>query len=211
MNRLARSLLFLLAVAALAAACTGQGAAPSGVATLGSPSPAPAGSSEPAPSLDPEDAILAFAECMRDHGVDMPDPQVGPNGEVSIGIAGGVGGPDRAEMQAAHEACQGLMEGALGEPQELTPEQKDAMLAFAQCMRDNGVDMPDPQFQSGGAVMIGPGPDGGSGPKLDPESPVFQAAEDACRDLMGEFGRGGAGPGFSTQQGVPADDVEVKP
>ena len=29
-----------------------------------------------AASTDPEEAMLAFTECMRDHGIDMPDPQM---------------------------------------------------------------------------------------------------------------------------------------
>ena len=53
-------------------------------------------------------------------------------------------------------------------------------------MRDHGIDMPDPQISEGGAgVRIG-GPDGGSGPRLDPEDPEFQAAEKACGSLMGK-------------------------
>jgi hypothetical protein len=159
------------------------------------------------------DAMLAYAKCMRDNGVDMPDPQLGPNGEVNVTIGGGAGGPiDRTKMQAAQEACQGLMEGAFGEPQELTPEQKDAMLAYASCMRDEGIDMPDPQFETGGAVMIGRGPDGGGqGPAFDPQSAEFQAADETCRAEVGDFGRGpGGGPGFSTQGG-PGGATEAQP
>jgi hypothetical protein len=198
-----RATLALLAVAAFAVACTGGSAAPSGVASLGSQSPAPGSSTDPAASIDPEDAILAFAECMREHGVDMPDPQVGANGEISMGIRGD--GSNRAEMQAAQEACGDLMEGALGEPRELTPEQKDNMLAFASCMREHGIDMPDPQFEGGGRVMIG-GPDGENGPKIDPESSEFQEADEACRDLLGEFGRGPGGPSVSS-----GGETQVKP
>ena len=211
MIRSIRSLLVLLAVATVLAACSGPGAQPSGVATLGSPSPAAAASTAPQSSLDPEEAALAFAECMREHGVDMPDPQVGANGQVNVTIGRGEGEPiDRATMQAAQEACQGLLEGALGEPQELTAEEKDAMLAFAQCMRDHGIDMPDPQFEGGGAVSIGGGPGECDGPAFDPRSSAFQEAEEACRDELGDFGRGGNGPGFSTQGG-PGGGSEVRP
>jgi Pectinacetylesterase len=49
------------------------------------------------------------------------------------------------------------------------------LVAYAQCMRDNGIaEFPDP------------GPDGLSldGLDVDPDSPQFQAAEEACQDLM---------------------------
>ena len=41
----------------------------------GASSEAPADDDEP--ELDPEDAMLKFAQCMREHGVDMPDPEPG--------------------------------------------------------------------------------------------------------------------------------------
>ena len=129
---------------------------------------------------------------MREHGVDMPDPQVGSNGEMSFSIGAGPGKLDRSKLQEAQEACQDLMPTGLGKPGDIPQEQRDAMLAFAQCMRDHGIDMPDPQFETGGRVMIGgPGEDG-DGPKFDPQSEDFQAAEDACGDLLGEM-RPGSG------------------
>ena len=196
--------LAMLAIATLAA-CSGTAANPSGVASLGSQSPEPDASSEPQASLDPEDAALAFAECMREHGVDMPDPQVGSNGEFRITVNGGPGSMDMEEMQAAQEACQDLMPGG-GEPRELTAEQKDAMLGFAQCMRDNGIDMPDPEFEGGGMVRIGGGPGSnggntGNGPAFDPGSEEFQAAAEACRSEFGEFLPGG-GPSVETGPGT---------
>jgi hypothetical protein len=57
------------------------------------------------------------------------------------------------------------------------------MLAFAKCMREHGVDMPDPQFSSsggGGRVTIGVGGEG----RIDPESQSFQDAQTACESLM---------------------------
>ena len=53
------------------------------------------------------DEALAFAKCMREHGIDMPDPTFDENGGTSIEIAGGEpgGGPDGA-MEEASKACQ---------------------------------------------------------------------------------------------------------
>ena len=138
------------------------------MASLGSQSPAPASSAEPEASVDPEDAALAFAQCMREHGVDMPDPQVGSNGEMSFSIGAGPGKLDRSKLQEAQEACQDLMPTGLGKPGDIPQEQRDAMLAFAQCMREHGIDMPDPQFETGGMVMIGGPDEDGDGPEVRP-------------------------------------------
>jgi hypothetical protein len=199
------ALVAILALAALIAGCAGAGAAPSGVATLGSPSPEPGTSDAPASSQDPEEAVLAYAECMRENGVDMPDPQVGANGEISMSIGGN--GLDRAAMQAAQEACGDLMEGAFDGPRELTPEQKDALIAFAGCMRDHGIDMPDPQFDGGRVVMRGTAQEGG--PRIDPQSGEFAEAQEACSELLGDMGRGPAGgPGLNIGPGSGGGDTE---
>ena len=58
----------------LSAAC-GNGSGDDGSAlpdAAGASSASPSGDDEA--DLDPEDAMLKFAECMREHGVDMPDP-----------------------------------------------------------------------------------------------------------------------------------------
>jgi hypothetical protein len=47
---------------------------------------------------------------MREHGVDMPDPQFDENGGIGI-MVGGPDGPriDPETMQSAQEACGGLI------------------------------------------------------------------------------------------------------
>jgi hypothetical protein len=177
-------LAFTLFAAVLAAACSGGGAAPSGVATLDDPasSAAPGASGSAAPSISPEDAMLAFAKCMREHGVDMPDPVIEANGGMSVTV-GAAGKPmDVKVMEAANEACKDLMPPPPdGASMQMTPEQQDAMLAFAKCMREHGVDMPDPEFGTGGGPVIING-QGGDGIAFD--SPTFKAADEACRSIM---------------------------
>jgi hypothetical protein len=209
MNRIIPLALALLAIVAFTA-CTGGTADPSGVASLGSQSPAPVSSAEPEASIDPEDAALAFAQCMREHGVDMPDPQVGSNGEMSFSIGAGPGKLDRSKLQEAQEACQDLMPTGLGKPGDIPQEQRDAMLAFAQCMREHGIDMPDPQFETGGMVMIGGPDEDGAGPKFDPRSEEFHAAEEACGDLLGEM-RPGSAPSVQQDGGASGPSTGVQP
>jgi hypothetical protein len=59
-------------------------------------------------------------------------------------------------------------------------------LKFSQCMRSHGLaSFPDPQRNGG--VLIQGGPDTG----IDPRSPAFQSAQQACRKLL----PGGGNPG----------------
>ncbi len=55
------------------------------------------------------DKALAFAKCMREHGIDMDDPKVGDDGSVQIQI-GGPGKDDTAndgkKVQSAQRVCQ---------------------------------------------------------------------------------------------------------
>ena len=124
--------------------------------------------------VDPTEAPLKFAQCMREHGIDMPDPTVGVAGEVSVQIGGPPGGPndpgdapDPKELDEANKACQHFMEEASKsfDPPSAEDQKKmqDSALAFAKCMRDHGIDMPDPQFSDGfkAANEACGGPDGG--------------------------------------------------
>ena len=57
-------------------------------------------------------------------------------------------------------------------------------------LRDQGIDMPDPDFSQG----FGPGAGGRAGifGDLDPQSPEFQAAAQECQGIFeGGFGPGG--------------------
>ncbi len=99
---------------------------------------------------------LAYAQCMRAHGVpDFPDPnsqggfalQGGPNSDLS---------PNSSAFQQANEDCQrftptsGLGHGP--SPAQVAQAQAQA-LKFSQCMRSHGIaDFPDPVFHSGGGV-----------------------------------------------------------
>ncbi len=57
-----------------------DGAAMAQVATLATPGPDADGTAVPVEALDGEEAILEFVACLRDNGLDLPDPQFGPEG-----------------------------------------------------------------------------------------------------------------------------------
>ena len=134
---------------------------------------------------DFEEAMLAFTECMRDHGIDMPDPQISGDGGVAIAIEGEM---DDEVFQDAQTACEPLMENARGDL-ELDPEQlaemQAEMLEFTECMREHGVDMADPVFSDDGRVTQQGPPPGADGSEFDDDE--FNAAAEEC-------GRGEGGP-----------------
>lgn len=128
------------------------------------------------PALDPDERARQFAACMREQGIDMPDPE--PGSGIRVQAPGS--GADREAMGAALQECRHLMpEGA--QRQEMSPEDQQRMREFAACMRDNGVDMPDPDPESGRVII------GGNG-QMRPDDPAFQAALEACRDLSPNVG-----------------------
>ncbi len=88
---------------------------------------------------------VKFAECMRQNGVSgFPDPDT--SGTFTIdAIANGSGvNVSSPGFTRAMSACKDLEPpGFTG--QKRTPQQQQAALQFAQCIRDNGVkDFPDP-------------------------------------------------------------------
>jgi hypothetical protein len=66
------------------------------------------------------------------------------------------------------------------------------MRAMAKCMREHGVDMPDPD--ENGRVTIRRKATDGSG--MNPDSPTFKAADKACRKYApGRVGQQGTSSG----------------
>jgi len=155
------------------------------------------------------EGALKFSKCMREHGIDMPDPQrVGKGG---IKLTGGKGvNFDDPKMKAAQSACQKYMQIGGGETLDPAKRAKlqEAALNYARCMRGQGVDMPDPKLAGNGGLTFQAGP--GSGPKsssgtgprsglgVNPDSPKFKAADKECSHFLGD--RPGAGPSTETQR-----------
>lgn len=87
---------------------------------------------------------LDYAECMRGEGIDLPDPTSGSGGLTSSSSTTA----DPEAMAAASEKCY----DELGEPPAMSPEEQAAAdegflkwaKEAAECYRENGYDMPDP-------------------------------------------------------------------
>jgi hypothetical protein len=99
------------------AACSDGGNNTDGVASLsGANKPTTTTSAGPASKQDAQQAALEFARCMRQHGIDMPDPD--PNGGgivVKRSARNGRNAPepeDDAKFKAAQQACQQYLPNA---------------------------------------------------------------------------------------------------
>jgi hypothetical protein len=152
----------------LVTAC-GGGSSPAASATGGSTS-ASGGSTR-------AQAALAYARCMRSHGVpDFPDPD--SNGNFHLD------NPVSSQETAANQACNHLLNVGT----QLNAAQRQHTLGqlvkYAQCMRAHGVpNFPDPQTTNGGIGVPGGFTFDTSGAHLGQKSPQYQAAAQACQSL----------------------------
>jgi hypothetical protein len=142
-------------------------------------------SAEDLTDAERDDMARKFASCMRDNGVDMPDPDTEGGLSVASGTAE-VGSME--EMDAAFEACREFMPGG-GEPVKMTPEDLEAQREFAKCMREQGIDMPDPDPNGGMSGAL----------EMPEDTKAFEAALEACNEA-------GSGGGFSVHKSSPGDD-----
>lgn len=143
-------------------------------------------------SASDEEAALEFAQCLRDEGIDVTDPEVGADGSIDLlSIFGDVDpGSVSDDQQAAGELCADLLEGT-----NLLPGQDDlsaneaALLDFAQCLRDEGIDVTDPDVNAigGGGVGAG-GPQAAFGEAFDLADPDVEAAVVVCAPIMASAG-----------------------
>jgi hypothetical protein len=127
---------------------------------------------------------IAYAQCMRSHGEpSWPDPD--SQGAFVFDNPGTPFDPSSPQYQAANKACQKLLpNGMMGfTPTELRQAMTKA-LKFSACMRSHGIaNFPDPVARDGSVIISGSG--------IDPSSPQFQSARQACRPLSL---LGGGGP-----------------
>jgi hypothetical protein len=110
--------------------------------------------------------LLKYAKCLRDNGLDVKDPAPGEGIQVE-----NKGDPHQAD--AALKACEDVAPPAQSKGDEAA--EREGMLAYAKCMRDNGVEkFADPK--QGEGVDIGP---------EVAQDPDFKQAEEECEDVAG--------------------------
>jgi hypothetical protein len=178
----------LTVVAATALAGCGGGSPHTGVASLtGRGGAAKTGTTSTTASKQTATQLWReAAACMRQHGVDMPDPVLNSDGLPGGVQISGSSGPIGADQQAL-QACQAKLDAAMkatGGPGSAKIDPAQAA-KFSKCMRAHGVsDFPDPG--ASGRLVVG-GNSASDGPPpgdLNPDSPVLQKAQKACGGLL---------------------------
>jgi len=142
-----------------------------------------------ATSVDREERMLAFARCMRDNGIDYPDPAA--DGTIDVEVDPG----DEPAWRGAEEACGDLRPASAPMPETQRVELADQLVAQAGCMREHGWDVPDPEVTTdgdGGVQFLYP-----RRLDIDMEDPEYQADHRACVEETGlDEGQLGSGGGF---------------
>lgn len=142
-----------------------------GVASVGSAGPASG------PRLSAEQARLAWARCMRAHGVNQPDPGQGSGQPPEI--------TNKAAYNAARQACEPILRDAgLSTTRTPSAAQLDQMVRYARCMRDHGQPVSDPHMENGEMVVDVP---------KNFNSPQYRQADQACKHFLGNKSGGGSG------------------
>ncbi len=163
------------------AACGSNGKPANKVASIsagGSKSVAAAGSDQ--------DKERAFAKCMRDRGIDVPDPKEG--GGLQLPAQGTLISPGAdSKVGDATSACRSLLPNG-GAPSPMSAADLDKLRTQAKCMRAHGIAMPDPN-PNGAMLQLG-------GKDTDPQK--LQVAMKACGLGSGE-GQADA-PGLAPSQ-----------
>ena len=167
-KRAGRTVTVLAAFGVLATACSHSPSGP-GVANASSSSSAGVASSS---STSTPASPLAFAQCMRNHGIhDFPDPDSRGNFDLAGGTDLNSSNPT---YQAATQACSSLGTAGKATAPSLSPQQVAAVVSFAECMRSHGINSypdPDSSGRIPGIRHFG----------IDPNTSQFQAANNACQ------------------------------
>lgn len=173
-TRAARAIVAPLALAAALTltSCTSDDGDDVASADDGAPpaaDPGGAGEGDTTDEGDELDRALAFAQCMRDEGIDMADPASADIEGITAAFMGVAQTHDPTEIRSAVEACRELLPSSITEYREqLDPASE---LELAECLREEGIDVGDDLFSGDGL------PEGVSRDEL-------ATAMDECRGVL---------------------------
>ena len=159
----------MLAVLAAAALLTGCGSEePGNQVASGTGAQATAPSSA-TPSLSRDEQAIKFTQCLREQGLNVPDPEPGKGPMLKFDRNSGV---TQEKVQQAMDACKEYNPQGEGGP---NPQQEENGRKYAVCMRENGVEkFPDPKPGQRG-IMI----DQETG-----QDPDLEKAQAACQSIL---------------------------
>jgi len=151
----------------------------SGCGGSDSPGVANVASTTTAATTTPQTGPVAFARCMRSHGVPrFPDPN--PNGEFD-GIKVKQAGGSVSQVRAAQSECDYLLPNGivpLGPRYTITRADQVDYLKGAACMRRHGFpNFPDPTFQNHNVQFSIPS-------TIEQDASQFKSAAATCQKLI---------------------------
>jgi hypothetical protein len=161
----------LLAGLALAICACSSGQSAPGVASL----PSSSHSATTLTKAQQFQRLVQFAECMRSHGIDVPDPQ-----GISFQIPVATDPATAAALRACQHWLPSLSSGGGITPNADLVAELPHLIAYARCMRAHDIAMLDPN--SFGVLNLGPVP--GINNDFGRNSPQFRSADTACRVLL---------------------------
>jgi len=133
-------------------------------------------SASSATSNQQDTSQVKLAQCLRDQGLDVPDTE-GHGAFAQLSAA------ERKRLEAALQGpCREYQSGAFGDSSEpQSQEFLDAITAFTVCLREQGVEVPDPDPANPFAVLH----------SLDQSDPKVADAAAACQDELSALNGGG--------------------
>lgn len=155
------------------------------------------GSSLDTTDMSQEEIATLFTSCLRDEGLNTPDPVLNADGTVDWQALRMSVQQDPKFIQGSRdardkiEACRPFLEGANLSQRRAAEDEielQDTLLEFAQCLREEGINVQDPDFSGGPrSAMQSMLQDANT------SSTVVQEVVRGCRDLHfgNRDGRGG--------------------
>ena len=129
-------------------------------------------------------AAVQFAHCMRDHGYPVADPTFDQDGLPQYG-ENMASMPKNDDFNQVRQTCAEPLNAAYqaaGVPNKKEVKPED-LLGFARCMREHGIDIPDPTTEEPLAI-----------PKSAFTSPAWAPAKQACESLLPQSWRAALDP-----------------
>ena len=129
-----------------------------------------------------DQGLVDFVRCMRRHGIQLADPVRTGDDKVEVRPAPGAPLASRQEFDEATRSCEAEGHSRFGDGQRrrLDRSKEDEAVAFARCVRGEGVDLPDPRFEDGAVTNWDPDALG-----IDVEAPDVVAVGERCAGATG--------------------------
>jgi hypothetical protein len=120
-----------------------------------------------------ESERLKFTQCMREHGVNLPDKDISGSNALQ--------GVPQSTLQAALSACGKYRAGAFtsGSSPSQENDLREGFINYARCLRSNGLNVPEPTGTSIGALVTFRQ----AITQLE-SNPAFQKANGKCRTAL---------------------------